>query len=146
MKYLKLSLVFLINILVFESHALVGETPFTVDVNRGNASISIPINNIDVQIKELPSLAITSSERWSGATLGAGFYLSGISTIHRCAKNSEYYETTSAKNLKDDTFCVDGIRLIKQGELYTKRISDGVYYKKSGNDSDTANPREVGSC
>jgi hypothetical protein len=52
----------------------------------------------------------------------------------------EYHDNRSAKNVTDDSFCVNGQELVKTNKGYTTKISDNVFYKKIGLNKNSATP------
>jgi hypothetical protein len=101
----------------------VGEIPFTSTVSpTGAMTYTVPIE-VYPGIRDMqPQPALSYNHLSGNGLLGAGWNLSGLSSICRTVK-SIYYDGSASgvKNDKTDAFVLDGMRLIKlSGETSTQ--------------------------
>jgi len=91
----------------------VGSTPGTLSIDRGAAAYSIPIPVPPGVAGMKPSIGLQYSSQAGNGTLGAGFSLTGLSQIGRCARTQTQDGTRGIVAYDaDDRFCLDGQRLI----------------------------------
>lgn len=93
---------------------------FAVDQN-GNVSYAIPIAVPPGIGGMQPSLSLSYSSSAGNSLVGVGWALSGMSSIHRCAKNyAQDGELDSVRLDANDKLCLDGQRLIAVTGVYGK--------------------------
>jgi RHS repeat-associated protein len=118
--------------------ALVGSPDVEAD---GSASYRIPIELPDGIEGMKPVLEIDYSGRRGPGLLGPGWNITGISAIIRCRRNiaqdgGQYLgasESGVPRFLADNTFCLDGMRMLhKTGTANTPGMTGAEYYSESG--------------
>lgn len=82
--------------------------------DSGAATYSIPVALPPGTAGMVPSVGLSYSSQGGGGLIGTGWNLSGLSVIHRCAKNY-YTDGVKGKVSFDNTdqYCLDGQRLIE---------------------------------
>jgi RHS repeat-associated protein len=94
----------------------VGETQFSYSVSAdGAAQVTIPIWVPPGRQGVQPTLALTYSSRGGNGPLGAGWQLTGLSTITTCRRSPALDGAFGGQY--PDKFCLDGQRLVLQGTL-----------------------------
>lgn len=94
------------------------DIPYTSSVNdTGAKTYTIPLNIFSGINNFQPELTFTyNNQKGSSPVIGSGWSLTGLSSITRVSKNWYYdYRCQGITLLKDDSFELDGIRLIKTG-------------------------------
>ena len=85
----------------------------------GAASFSIPIAVPPGVAGMQPDLSLNYSSHGDNDILGVGWFLSGISIIHRCPKTLVQDDVVGGVNLDaEDRFCLDGQRLVAISGAY----------------------------
>ncbi len=92
----------------------VGATPGEAGANVGEATYTIPIAIPPGRAGMQPKLSLAYGSR-GGGLAGAGWSISGGSSITRCSKTFDQDGLSSpVKFLSSDALCLDGLRLIEQ--------------------------------
>ena len=91
----------------------------------GARTYTIPVKGYQVESVPGPQIAICYNSQEGNGPLGMGWSLSGISQITRSSRNI-YYDnmTAGVKMTNDDSFYLDGVRLIR-----TNTYSDSLIYE-----------------
>ncbi len=106
---------------------LVGKLQGSYSVNQGAFNYSIPIDVPAGINGHIPSLSINYNSQSGNGLLGMGFSLSGLSSIHRCAKTIAIDGVKGGINIdENDRLCLDGQRLIAVSGDYW---SEGSQYR-----------------
>ena len=106
---------------------LVGKLQGSYSVNQGAFNYSIPIDVPAGINGHIPSLSINYNSQSGNGLLGMGFSLSGLSSIHRCAKTIATDGVKGGINIdENDRLCLDGQRLIAVSGDYW---SEGSQYR-----------------
>ncbi|MEZ4299421.1 MAG: SpvB/TcaC N-terminal domain-containing protein [Polyangiaceae bacterium] len=84
----------------------------------GQALYEIPMDLGPGRAGMAPRLGIVYDSTQGESSLGLGFSLTGLSAITRCARNYELDgEPRGVRYDDEDAYCLDGLRLVKQGIL-----------------------------
>lgn len=105
-----------------------GVTPASARITEaGAAAYTIPIRVPPGSAGLEPRLALTYNSQGINGLLGAGWSLSGLSTVYRCSKTIVQDGFTSGIYFNvDDRFCIDGQRLVAVSGSYG---GDGVEHR-----------------
>jgi len=125
------------NSIDIDRNKAVGEIPMTSGVSpTGVVTYNVPIEVYPGIHEMQPQLSIAYNSMGGNGVLGAGWDISGLSTINR-GNRSIYYDTKTVgvALTKDDAFYLDGTRLIKLSETSTQI----KYESEQGNIKATAN-------
>lgn len=103
-----------------QTFAAAGRTPGSPNVSdTGEASYAVPIFTPPGTNGMTPGLALVYGHRSSNTSLGAGWGISGLSTITRCAKIwAADGELREPRNDYSDRFCLDGNKLRRTSGTY----------------------------
>ena len=90
-----------------------GRTPGSFAVSStGEAHYSIPIFAPPGVNGLVPDLSLTYGHRHDGTLAGVGWGVSGLLSIHRCAKTwAQNGVAVAPQNAVDDRYCLDGVQL-----------------------------------
>ena len=114
--------------------SLVGGTVAEFRVNEmGAATFNVPITLPQGRTGVQPSISLNYSSSGSRlSSLGVGWNLSAMSTLHRCSKNWDQDNATGSLTFsRKDRLCLDGQRLIPNGRTSIKNLSDNTYWNAS---------------
>ncbi len=104
-----------------KSASLAGTTGGTFKVSEsGAATYSVPITSPKGTAGVEPQLSINYSSQSGNGPLGIGWNISGLSSVHRCAKNFAQNDgqISEIRNNSDDRFCLDGQQLFIESGTY----------------------------
>ena len=91
----------------------------------GARTYTIPVKGYQVESVPGPQIAICYNSQEGNGPLGMGWSLSGISQITRSSRNIYYDNTTTGVRMtNDDSFYLDGVRLIR-----TNTYTDSLIYE-----------------
>ncbi|NOU15931.1 MAG: hypothetical protein HOO91_00030 [Bacteroidales bacterium] len=97
-----------------KSNCIPGTIGGSIDVSpSGAATYQLPIQVSPGSHGMQPNLSIVYSSQSGNGLLGWGWNLAGLSSISRVGKNTYYDGTSDGVKLTDNTFALDGVRLIK---------------------------------
>jgi hypothetical protein len=100
------------------THA-VGEIPVQADVNATGATMyHVSIDVVAGVNGFQPNISINYNSMGGNSVLGVGWSIGGLSAISRANSNMYYNNTTKAPTFSNtDAFVLDGMRLIKSGQV-----------------------------
>ena len=104
----------------------VGQIEINSDMTpTGARTYTIPIKGYQIEGMPYPQIALYYNSQAGNGPIGMGWSLSGISQITRSSRNI-YYDnmTAGVKMTNDDSFYLDGVRLIR-----TNTYSDSLIYE-----------------
>nr|WP_269468545.1 FG-GAP-like repeat-containing protein [Alteromonas sp. ASW11-130] len=111
----------------------VGATAGEFRVNEsGAATYSVPFALPSGTAGVQPSLGLSYSSAGGESIVGQGWNITGLSAITRCPKNfAQDGKIDGISYTKSDRLCLDGQRLVTDGNLSDKNSSDTYYWSAS---------------